>query len=601
MNTFLAWLTAKLNKKPMSESLAILFFDIFLVPVIIICTLYTMYLYNSMQKFEMDKVNSSLEKTTAEFNSALTEALEFSDRVYINKKVQNLLTPEYENIQDIYSAYSELNFLEDYLKIYRSIANFRIYVKNESLLDNSFIIKTSQDTYEEPWCKTAVIMKGHAFWQFTYDQITKKTYLSLVRSLWTPSYRQYIGVLVINMSPEVIQQQLSQQLYETLVYFDDDFLYSSAQGLSQEEIKNIPLLLKNQKFNEVYSKIHLGKETRGIFARDFLPNNSMCIKFKIVYLIPIKLLQIQTVKNITITIFLLLMMVLLAFTVFFIHNRYVHNRVQKVKSGIEKVVENNFEIEKSIGGNDEFQSIYSNLYQMSENLRELIDQVYKQNIEKEQIKAKQSQISFKMLSSQINPHFFFNSIETIRMKAFSSGDKDVAKMLQILAKLLRYNLSVKGSPVPLEKELEAVNNYLSIQHMRFTDRIKYNINVNVNLSDYEILPLLIQPLVENSFNHGLEDRENGGIINIDINDEIKDDNRILFIKISDNGCGIAEDKLKIIKDKLEQDSLESTENSIGLGNVNSRIRLFYKKGSGLSINSQLDKGTEVKITLILDK
>ena len=121
------------------------------------------------------------------------------------------------------------------------------------------------------------------------------------------------------------------------------------------------------------------------------------------------------------------------------------------------------------------------------------------------------------------------------------------------------------------------------------------------MSDYEILPLLIQPLVENSFNHGLEDRENGGIINIDINDDIKDDNRILFIKISDNGCGIAEDKLKIIKDKLEQDSLESTENSIGLGNVNSRIRLFYKKGSGLSINSQLDKGTEVKITLILDK
>ena len=239
---------------------------------------------------------------------------------------------------------------------------------------------------------------------------------------------------------------------------------------------------------------------------------------------------------------------------------------------------------------------------MSGNLKTLIDEIYQQKIEKEQIKAAQSEMSFKMLASQINPHFLFNTIETIRMKSLASGDKDISKMLRLLAQLLRYNLSVKGKPVPLSKEIEAINNYLTIQHMRFGDRIEYSINSNFDMEKYEILPLLIQPIVENSFNHGLEDREKGGTITINLEWEKCQIGELISIKVKDNGQGIPEEKLKEISYNLEN-NLETSKNnsevSIGLGNVNSRIKLYYKNGSGIEINSSVGQGTEVCLKLYM--
>lgn len=596
------YLNSLLTKNSISRSLTQLFFTVFLIPVILICTFYVVYIYKSMRDAELEKVISSLEKTESEFNESLVEVKAFSDRLYVNRKLQSLLLKDYSNIQDIYSAYSELSFLEDYLRNYKEIANFRIYVKNETLHENSYIIKATQDDYERSWFKTAVIMKGHAFWQVTYDKKTNKRYLSLVRSLWSPSYRQYIGVLVININPEIIQKNLSEQLYETLVYFEDQNIFTTVKRISKEEIKEIPEIIRNNETNDKYISWEIQDNQVGLFAADFYPQDSNCVKFKFVYIIPLRQLNVQTRNNIYITLFLLLSMILLSSVVFIIYSNYVKNRVTKVQTGIEKVVSNNFEIEESIGGNDEFEKIYNNLYSMSGNLKTLIDEIYQQKIEKEQIKAAQSEMSFKMLASQINPHFLFNTIETIRMKSLASGDRDVSKMLRLLAQLLRYNLSVKGKPVPLSKEIEAINNYLTIQHMRFGDRIEYSINSNFDMDKYEILPLLIQPIVENSFNHGLEDREKGGTITINLEWEKCQIGELITIKVKDNGQGIPEEKLKEITYNLEN-NLETSKNnsevSIGLGNVNSRIKLYYKNGSGIEINSSIGQGTEVCLKLYM--
>lgn len=345
--------------------------------------------------------------------------------------------------------------MEDYLKNYKNVSSFRIYVNNDTLLDNSYISKTPDYIYEEGWFNTAVVMKGHVFWDITYDKISKKTHFSLVRSLWTPSFNQYIGVLVINLDPDDIQKKLSEQLYDTFIYYYNENIFSSTKKLDYE-----------------------------------------------------------TKMNIYISAIFIMIMILLALFVFFLYLKYVNLRVLKVQNGIEKVVGNNFELEKSIGGNDEFSQIYDNLYFMSENIKKLINEVYKQNLEKEQIKSKQIDMSFKMLATQINPHFLFNTIETIRMKSLASGDKEVSTILKLLAQLLRYNLSVKGQPVSIKKELEAVKNYLTIQHFRFGERISYDIKTNCDLEDVYILPLIIQAIVENSFTHGLENKEKGGKINI---------------------------------------------------------------------------------------
>ncbi|MCR4735668.1 MAG: histidine kinase [Treponema sp.] len=213
-----------------------------------------------------------------------------------------------------------------------------------------------------------------------------------------------------------------------------------------------------------------------------------------------------------------------------------------------------------------------------------------------QIDSSQMEMRYKMLSSQINPHFLFNSLETIRMKALSSGDKEVATMLRILASLLRYNLSVEGKPVPLIKELDAIQNYLNIQHFRFGERVSYDIVTTCDVQNIMILPLLIQPIVENSFLHGLENRVSGGFIYIFITNDVNEPDDIL-ITVKDNGCGMDSDKIDSLMEKMNNPELHDESHSIGLTNVNSRIKLFYGEKYGLTIESEVGEGTSVIIRI----
>ena len=218
------------------------------------------------------------------------------------------------------------------------------------------------------------------------------------------------------------------------------------------------------------------------------------------------------------------------------------------------------------------------------------------NNNEQHIDSIQLEMRYKMLSSQINPHFLFNTLETIRMKALGSGDREVATMLRILASLLRYNLSVEGKPVPLIKELEAIQNYLNIQHFRFGERISYDIVTTCDVQNIMILPLLIQPIVENSFLHGLENRVSGGFIYILINTEAASPDD-LFITVKDNGCGMDEDEIHSLYQRMNDLKADENSTSIGMANVNSRIKLFYGEKYGITIESEPGEGTSVTLRI----
>ena len=213
-----------------------------------------------------------------------------------------------------------------------------------------------------------------------------------------------------------------------------------------------------------------------------------------------------------------------------------------------------------------------------------------------QLDSIQLEMRYKMLSSQINPHFLFNTLETIRMKALGSGDKEVATMLKILASLLRYNLSAEGKPVPLIQELDSIQNYLNIQHFRFGERVSYDIATTCDVQNIEILPLLIQPIVENSFLHGLENKVSGGFIYILITADAQNPDDIL-ISVKDNGCGMDEDEIELVTKKMNEPDSQNNSTSIGMANVNSRIKLFYGQKYGISIQSEVGEGTTVTLRI----
>ena len=586
------WFQNLLNKHPIRKSLITIFLLFILLPFTFISLFHIHYLYNTLMDAEINKVKSSYIDTEEKLTMILEKIVAFSDRLYVNKQIQSVLTKKYSDIREVYADYTNLTFLEDYLRTYDEVENFRFYTDNQALLDNSFIVKATWKLKTELWYDTALRLKGAPFWTIKKDSVNKKEYLSLVRSVWSTSNGRFIGVLCINLDGDVIEKQLHNQFFDTSIVFNKRILYFNNKQMQARDRAQLLSIFDESHNMELQTIDFMGKKT-SVMCGEFFPAKTEFNGFGIIYLIPLEQMINATLEILFFSSLFFIVMIFILFLFILTFTRYVTNRVKKLQYGISNVVQKNFEIPPSIGGKDEFEQIYSKLYEMSCDIKKLIEQVYTQNIEKEQLAAKQNEIRYKMLATQINPHFLFNTLETIRMKSLASGEKEVAMMLKLLASLLRYNLSVEGKPVPLITELDAIQNYLNIQHIRFGERISFDVVTTCDVQNQMILPLLIQPLVENSISHGLENTISGGFIYIFItSDEESDD---IIITVKDNGTGISQEKLNELNAKINLGAAEDYTSSIGLVNVNSRIKIYYGKDYGMTIASKEGEGTTVTI------
>ena len=197
-----------------------------------------------------------------------------------------------------------------------------------------------------------------------------------------------------------------------------------------------------------------------------------------------------------------------------------------------------------------------------------------------------------MLASQINPHFLYNTLESIRMKAYAAGDRDAADMVKLLARLMRRNIEVRDTPVPLQQELEMTEAYLKLQRYRFGDAVCYSLEADEAVRRLTVLPLLIQPLVENAFQHGVRNCLQGSRITV----RAAAEGDRLSITVSDNGVGIPPDRLAELRARLGDEG-QLSDTHIGLANVHQRIRLYYGAPYGMTLASTPGQGTVVTLSL----
>lgn len=207
------------------------------------------------------------------------------------------------------------------------------------------------------------------------------------------------------------------------------------------------------------------------------------------------------------------------------------------------------------------------------------------------------QMEYSVLQSQINPHFLYNTLDSIRGEALMDGNDNIANMTEKLSKFFRYCISSKGDLVTIREEINNVLDYFFIQQYRFEDKFKLETAIAENCYDYYIPKMTLQPIVENAIYHGLESKKDGGIVKISV---IETENN-LKISIEDNGVGIPEEQLINMNYKLENneyfakiDTLKK-KTGIALYNVNYRIKLCYGKDYGILLRSTVTMGTDVTI------
>ena len=225
-------------------------------------------------------------------------------------------------------------------------------------------------------------------------------------------------------------------------------------------------------------------------------------------------------------------------------------------------------------------------------------------IQKNNARMFDKQTELTALQSQINPHFLYNTLDTIRSEALLSDDNKTAAMIETLASFFRYSISRKGSMVRLREELHNIENYMKIQEYQFGSR--YILNIVVDEEDEEaydvfVPRLILQPLVENALTHGLKDVTKNGMVTIECT--IADDD--LIIIVSDNGCGMDIERLQYLNDKIHSDNVWQEDETVGnsghtgiaLPNINKRIQLLYGRRYGVNVYSSLGQGTDVEITI----
>lgn len=271
--------------------------------------------------------------------------------------------------------------------------------------------------------------------------------------------------------------------------------------------------------------------------------------------------------------------------------RMLQNRMKKMEEGIwVKVPE--------LDGHDEISLLMQSYNHMIEKITHLVEKVYKAELKNQQaeIELKEKELErhrneFQALQYQINPHFLYNTLETINAYALIKGADEISEMADALAYMFRYTVQ-NFKIVKIVKELDHVRNFLIIQEHRMQTKIPCEVRINPKWLLEDMVKLTLQPLVENAIQHGLTGKPDDKII---IDACVKD--KMFIVTVQDNGRGMKRDRLDEVRRKLEDHQIECADSSVGIGlhNVHRRIQLLFGERYGIRIDSELGVGTQISM------
>ncbi|WP_304942650.1 cache domain-containing sensor histidine kinase [Vallitalea guaymasensis] len=285
--------------------------------------------------------------------------------------------------------------------------------------------------------------------------------------------------------------------------------------------------------------------------------------------------------SMAITIFLVVIVISLIAS--FLVSNALTKPIKKLITKIKLVEQGNLNVRITVRSNDELGQLSTSFNNMIIKINELIKKILDQQ-------KKKADMEFKILQAQINPHFLYNTLDSIKWLAILQNVDNISDMVTAIINLLKYNISKEDVSVKLSEEIDSIKNYITVQNYRYGNIFKVIYSFEENTLDCIVLRFILQPIVENAIFHGFENLDDNGII--EIKAFIRDNN--LVIEVIDNGTGMDEKTLDNIKNDKH---LRKKFSGIGIQNIQERIQLYFGNEYGLSYSSQVGKGTKVTLTL----
>ena len=269
-------------------------------------------------------------------------------------------------------------------------------------------------------------------------------------------------------------------------------------------------------------------------------------------------------------------------------SKSIYTPIKKLHDVTTTITKNDLQALMTSDNVDEITELGMSFNIMIGKIKELLDSKIKEqeNLKKAELRA---------LQAQINPHFLYNTLDTIIWMAESKKTDQVVEIVAALSNFFRISLSKGMDWITIGEEVERIKSYLTIQKIRYQDIMDFNIQVDQDVAEHTILKLILQPLVENALYHGIKNKRQGGTISVRAKRKGEDE---VQLEVEDDGIGFTPEKLAQLRSELDDDSGDiKMESGFGIGNVNNRIRLYYGKPYGLSIQSEYATGTCVTLVI----
>ncbi len=515
------------------RSILFIFGTASLLPILFIGVFLTVHMRKMAFEQSMKEANAEIDRVENRIEETLLFIHSIENTIISDSQIMDIIRMNYDSTLEIFNHYSGYNILKKYELTYSDISDIRIYVENETLLDNLDFMRVTKEVKATSWYQNAIALRGQSFGEYYKEgPIVSKDYLLVSRSFRIQ--RDMEGVIMILLDLKRLNDMIAKEPFH-LYLLDSNFRLLTSKENNWQNLSVLEILDITE--GKSMWKTDFRGEKYQIIVKTIY-QNLIATPLYLVSVIPIKQM-VATSKEVAL---------FGSLVVFF-----------SFLSGLALLV---------------------GLSSLATHQQE------------QQYMLSKEQMRFEVLANQVNPHFLFNVLESIRMKAHSNGEFDIASIVQKMGSLIRRNLEISNDYITLREELSFVEDYISVQKFRFGDKIQSYIHFSEELKSLMVLPLTIQPIVENAIIHGLEGVKETGIVTISGKIEAEK----LFITIVDNGKGINPEKVKCLfqsNSKLK----EKEEKRIGLINILQRIQIKFGKHYGLTIEENHPRGTIVTIIM----
>ncbi|GLX66829.1 sensor histidine kinase [Paenibacillus glycanilyticus] len=567
---------------------------------ILIPAVLTMLIYNSLTREAVEQqakenANDSMQLVNGSINNLFQGMLNTANYLTVNSDMKSSFIKMFNADLDFNEKFTATNRIMQQLETLTYIGEksyITIILTNGETFTNYSKDEVDPLTFQqEPWFNNLKQLSGlQSYWVstsptiFPYDKVTSPYQISVARTLRFDSTRIY-GYVIVTMLENKFSKILGSLTgsQEVLLVDGDGKILSSphknqvnqtfhySRQMTERDPRAGSSIIKDEDTKLLLTTADLSFNDWHLVATE--PYQDAIVNISSIFS---RVFLFQIISFIAFLVLLLLLM------------RQLTKPLIKLGKVASSVQRGNLEVRSSIRGADEIGRLGFLFDQMLDRIKEMISEV-------SLTQARKRKAELAMLQAQINPHFLFNVLNSIRMKVMRGGDQDSAKMIASLSKLLRMTISRDEDAILLHEEIELLTHYVELMNLRQKEEVQLVVEVDVNCFDILVPRFILQPLVENALIHGLN--QSAGIIRI----VAQRSDYFLELSVEDDGIGIEKEALDRLRARLTATGMEpvqETERSrgpglsgIGVTNVAERMRIMF--GDAFRITVDSDRGTRI--------